>query len=514
MHETDEVLGTSSCVYSSGAGLVDGCDFEATGTPSAVDLFRYSAPHDLVLASAPSTTAGAYFSYDGGTANGVNGAGDTPKFYNTLDNGEDYADFVSSTPDCGTNIAIQDAVGCPGEDAGLTIFNDGRGEITILNAVGYSVPPPASTSAVLTTPTPGSTLTSSSVKFTWSAATGATAYVLALGSTGVGSTNLYYSGSTTATSVTATGLPVNGETIYARLYTNDGGTYVHNDYTFKAVTQAEAALTTPTPSSTLTSSSVKFTWSAASGATAYILELGSTGVGSYNLYYSGSTTATSATVNGLPINGETIYARLYTNQGGIWLHTDYTYKAVTEAQAALTSPTPSSTLTSSSVKFTWSAASGATAYLLSLGSTGAGSTNLYYSGSTTNTSVTVNGLPINGETIYARLFTEINGSWVHTDYTYKAVTEAQAVLTTPAPSSILTGSAVTFTWTTASGATGYILSLGSTGAGSTNLFYSGATTATSASVTKLPTNGETIYARLFTQLNGTWVHTDYTYTAQ
>jgi hypothetical protein len=287
---------------------------------------------------------------------------------------------------------------------------------------------------------------------------------------------------------------------------------VHNDYTFTAVTQS--ALTTPMPGSTLTGSSTAFSWTSVTGATGYILALGSTGAGSTNLYYSGSTTNTSATVTGLPINGEMIYARLFTQINATWVHTDYTYHAVTEAQAVLTTPTPSSTLAGTSVTFSWTAAPSATGYILSLGSTGAGSTNLYYSGSTTATSVNVTGLPINGETIYARLFTQLGGSWVHTDYTYIAATEAQAVLTTPTPSSTLAGASVTFTWTSAPSATGYILSLGSTGAGATNLYYSGATTNTSVTVNNLPTNGETIYARLFTQLNGTWVHTDYTYTAQ
>jgi hypothetical protein len=36
-----------------------------------------------------------------------------------------------------TDIAVQDAEGCPGEDKGLSILNDGGGEINILNAVGY-----------------------------------------------------------------------------------------------------------------------------------------------------------------------------------------------------------------------------------------------------------------------------------------------------------------------------------------------------------------------------------------
>jgi hypothetical protein len=217
-HETDEVLGTSSCVYSSGSGLVDGCDFAGNGTPSAVDLFRYSAPHDLILDSAPSTTAGAYFSYNGGTANGVNGAGGTPKFYNTLDNGADYADFAFIS-NCGANIAIQDAFGCPGEDAGLTIHNDGGGEIKILNAVGFSVPS-ANTPATLTSPTPGSTLPATGATFKWTTETGATGYILSVGTTGVGSYNVYYSGSVTATSATVSSLPANGETIYVRLTTN------------------------------------------------------------------------------------------------------------------------------------------------------------------------------------------------------------------------------------------------------------------------------------------------------
>lgn len=142
-HETDEVLGTASCIGTAGAGLTDRCDGFGDGTPSAVDLFRYSAPGSLVLDSSLSTTPGAYFSYNGGATNGATGDGGDPKFYNTLANGDDYADFVSSSPDCGTNQAVQDAEGCPGEDKGLDILDDGGAEINILNAVGYDLESPA-----------------------------------------------------------------------------------------------------------------------------------------------------------------------------------------------------------------------------------------------------------------------------------------------------------------------------------------------------------------------------------
>jgi len=148
-HETNEVLGTSSCIDTTTA-LSDGCDSFGTGTPSNVDLFRYSSPGSLILDSSLSTTPGAYFSYDGGLTNGVTGPAG-PKFYNTLANGDDYADFVSSSPDCGTNQVVQDAEGCPGEDAGPSILNDGKGEINILTAVGFDQVSTA-------TPEPGTTV--------------------------------------------------------------------------------------------------------------------------------------------------------------------------------------------------------------------------------------------------------------------------------------------------------------------------------------------------------------------
>lgn len=150
-HETDEVLGTASCIDTGAGTLSDGCDSFGAGTPSAVDLFRYSAPGSLILDSSLSTTPGAYFSYDGGATNGAVGDGGSPKFYNTLANGDDYGDYVSSSPNCATNQAVQDAEGCPGEDAGLNILNDRGSEINILNAVGFDL-----TTTTSTVPEPNS----------------------------------------------------------------------------------------------------------------------------------------------------------------------------------------------------------------------------------------------------------------------------------------------------------------------------------------------------------------------
>jgi hypothetical protein len=141
-------------------------------------------------------------------------------------------------------------------------------------------------------------------------------------------------------------------------------------------------------------------------------------VGSSNLKNLGITSGTSVAVTGLPTNGETIYARLWTSYSGVKEYFDYTYTATT--QAALTSPLPSSTLTGPNLTFSWTAAAGATEYYFWLGSTGVGSSNLKNLGITSGTSVAVTGLPTNGETIYARLWTSWNGVKVYTDYTYTA----------------------------------------------------------------------------------------------
>jgi hypothetical protein len=122
-HETDEVLGTSSCVDTSGPTLADGC---GGSSPSAVDLYRYNGAGNRVLIDG---TPGAYFSTDGGVTNGAAGG-----IYNTLANGDDYADFASNC------TFVQDGTGCLG-GAGLDITNDGGAEISILSTVGYTLTP-------------------------------------------------------------------------------------------------------------------------------------------------------------------------------------------------------------------------------------------------------------------------------------------------------------------------------------------------------------------------------------
>jgi hypothetical protein len=130
-HQTDEILGTASCVSTAGATLSNNCPNNA---PAAVDLFRYSGAGSRVFISG---TPGAYFSYNGGLTNGADGA-----VYNTLANGNGYGDFASNCQ------FVQDETGCLGKS--LDITTDGGAEINILDAIGYNLNSPV----IATTPEP------------------------------------------------------------------------------------------------------------------------------------------------------------------------------------------------------------------------------------------------------------------------------------------------------------------------------------------------------------------------
>src|SRR6202011_4058907 len=86
-----------------------------------------------------------------------------------------------------------------------------------------------------------------------------------------------------------------------------------------------------------------------------------------------------------------------------------------------------------------------------------------------------------------------------------------AVMISPAPGSTFTGSTVTFHWTPGS-ATAYALTLGSNSR-SIGVYSSGVIQSTSVTVNNIPTDGRTVYATLYSQVNNAWVNNKYTYKA-
>ena len=91
----------------------------------------------------------------------------------------------------------------------------------------------------------------------------------------------------------------------------------------------------------------------------------------------------------------------------------------TSTAASMTSPTPGSRFSSSTVTFNWSSATGALEYRLYVGTT-VGASNEYGASTGLNRTAQVTGLPDNGNTLYVRLWTRTSAGWLYRDYTYRA----------------------------------------------------------------------------------------------
>jgi hypothetical protein len=87
-----------------------------------------------------------------------------------------------------------------------------------------------------------------------------------------------------------------------------------------------------------------------------------------------------------------------------------------------------------------------------------------------------------------------------------------ASISSPSQGSTLPGASATFSWNAVSGGLEYFLYVG-TSAGSNNLLGASTGTATSRTVSNLPTTGGTVYVRLWTRFASGWQFRDTTYNA-
>ncbi len=113
----------------------------------------------------------------------------------------------------------------------VTAYNTMGVESARSNEVSY-LAPPTTGPAQMVRPAPGSTFTSSSVTFNWSAGS-ATAYFLFVGSSLHGA-DIYNSGSVTVLSKTVNNIPTDGRTIYVTLGSQVNGSWSMKDYTYTA----------------------------------------------------------------------------------------------------------------------------------------------------------------------------------------------------------------------------------------------------------------------------------------
>lgn len=106
--------------------------------------------------------------------------------------------------------------------------------------------------------------------------------------------------------------------------------------------------------------------------------------------------------------------------------------AEAEGGSRIISPEPGSVLPGPTVKFVWTPVAQASEYWLRVGVTGDGG-EIYNESQGKSLSVTVNGIPTNGETVYVRLSWRIRGEWRRVSVRYTAYQRTPPTPTPPPP---------------------------------------------------------------------------------
>jgi len=280
------------------------------------------------------------------------------------------------------------------------------------------------------------------------------------------------------------------------------------------------SVSSPAANSTLSGSSQTFNWTA-NGATVseWWLYVGST-PGGFDYHDSGSLgSSLSTTVTGLPTDGSTVHVRLWyrANASAAWQFINVQYTA-SVALPGITSPTPGGTLSGSTQTFKWTTNGAAVSeWWLYVGST-PGGFDYHDSGSLgSSLSTTVTGLPTDGSTVHARLWYRANASapWQFIDVQYTASVTLPGI-TSPTPGGTLSGSTQAFNWTANGAAVSeWWLYVGSTPGGFDYHDSGSLGSSLSTTVTGLPTDGSTVYVRLWYRANASapWQFIDVQYTA-
>jgi fibronectin type 3 domain-containing protein len=231
----------------------------------------------------------------------------------------------------------------------------------------------------------------SSIKTSWTAVSGASGYEVYRATSSTGTYSLVGK-TTTATSFTNTGLSTNKVYYYKiKAYRLVGTTKVYSGYTTVVSAKPIPSVPTNFKAASASYSSIKTSWTAVSGASGYEVYRATSSTGTYSLV--GKTTmATSFTNTGLSTNKVYYYKiKAYRLVGTTKVYSGYT--TVVSAKPIPSVPTnfKAARYSSTSIKTTWSAVTGASGYEMyrATSSTGTYSlikntTSLYY----TNTGLT------------------------------------------------------------------------------------------------------------------------------
>jgi hypothetical protein len=346
--------------------------------------------------------------------------------------------------------------------------------------------------------------------FEWTAVPNASVYYLYVGQT-PGSDDLVSSGEIAATTrdLSRVAMPA-GRTLYATIWTKLSGQWLRSDIQFSLPAQSQFIYPVNGMGSVTAANDVR--WTAVTSATAYYLYVG-TSPGARDVVDTGETALTTYHAASLP-PGATLYARIWTKLGGVWRFEEISFQ--TSAGADFLFPRDGDINIALPQLFRWTAAPGALAYYLYLG-TSVGARDLLDTGEIAATSYMPPSLPTD-RPLFARIWTKYSTHWVFADAAFQGSctvctlgspsSGSPAVLIVPSDGEEIKGDAgQRFRWHSVAGATGYRLQIGSSSTAPADVFDSGTIDATalpesSAGVPFVLPRAAALQATLFTFTSG------------
>jgi ELWxxDGT repeat protein len=353
---------------------------------------------------------------------------------------------------CGGSCSSGPTIFAPVGQQILVSADDGTG------AEPWAIPTPA-VAGELVLPADGS-LVRSTTHFEWTAGGQALEYWLQLGTT-PGGHDLRDVSDGTHLAASVSGLPFDGSTIHARLWTRLPAPtgWVYRDATYQALSGAAAKLVEP--ASGPVGGPITLRWTSGENALEYWPQAGwSTGGTDLLDASNGMRRHVSLTV---PSEGRTLHVRLWTRLPAPrgWVYTDSSFATEDLGEPAeVTAPAPGTALPSFQATFQWSTGGNAREYWLQAGRT-QGSHSLHDASTGLLRSVSLANLPLDGGAVWVRLWTRLPAprGWEYRDASYTAagVGGVAAQLTAPAPWTLYTGPTLGLAWTSATGAQEYWL---------------------------------------------------------
>ena len=343
------------------------------------------------------------------------------------------------------------------------------------------------------------------IKVSWNAVSGATGYQVFRATSATGSfTSL---GTVTTTSKVSSSLKA-GTTYYykVRAYKEVNGTKYYGAYSSVVSATTKLAVPANVKASAESTTSIKVSWSAVSGATGYQVFRAASADGTFTSL--GTVTTTSKVSTGLKTATTYYYkVRAYKEADGKKIYSDYSTVVNATTKLGTVTNAKAASASATSINVSWSAVSGATGYQV-YRSTSADGTFASL-GTVTATSKVSTGLKT-GTTYYykVRAYKEVNGKKIYGEYS--KVVSAMPKPSAPTGVKAVSASAtsITVSWSKATGATGYEVYRSTSADGTFTKL--GAVTTTGRNCAGLKT-GTTYYfkVRSYVEVNGTKYYSGY-----